>query len=228
MFDSATDSVTATIFLDTSNPPIGYIWPWGIRITPDGSRAVVTNYADNSVTFIDTSTNAILKKIVLSSGFHPRDFDFSPDGNFAYIPDEGSGGIAVIDMTTMTEIAMFWEGISPWALAVSANGTRAYVANYNSGFTTVDLATRTVLANIPMPQGTNYVALWEGPNTDTLAPITSVSLATIQILPDGIIPMSLFHSMPLIMTAEPALKKLNSAPQERSIFLRQRFQTLRL
>jgi YVTN family beta-propeller protein len=170
VIDTSTDTVTASIFLG-SFAPYGTILPWGISITPDGNRAVVTNVANRSLTIIDTSTNTIETKIsVGTDGFNPRYVGFSPTGDLAYVSVEGGGTVRVVDLTTLTEITSIYEGTSPFGLAVSANGSRIYVANYNSGFSVVDTTTRSVVANIPMPQGTFHVALWEAVTTDSTPP----------------------------------------------------------
>lgn len=175
VIDTASDSVTATLSLG-SYAPYGIIQPWGINITPDGSRAVVTNVVNHSVTVIDTTTNAIVTNIGIAGGFNPRYVDFSPDGNLAYVSVEGGGNVSVIDMTTLTETASFHEGTSPFGLAVSLNGERAYIANYNSGFTVIDTATQTIIVNIPMAQGTFHVALWEIPPADSTPPVITSTI----------------------------------------------------
>jgi YVTN family beta-propeller protein len=179
VINTSADTVTANIFLG-SFAPYGIILPWGISITPDGSRAVVTNVANRSITVINTSTNTIEAKVsVGADGFNPRYVGFSPNGNLAYVSVEGGGTVRVVDMTTLSEVASIYEGTSPFGLAVSTNGSRVYVGNYNSGFTTIDTATRTVIGNIPMPQGTLHVAIWDVPADSTPPVITPTIIGTL-------------------------------------------------
>ncbi|MBC2724116.1 hypothetical protein [Desulfosporosinus sp.] len=44
--------------------------PFGIAITPDGSRAFVTNLTNNTVTVLDTAINAIIATLPAGGGPH--------------------------------------------------------------------------------------------------------------------------------------------------------------
>jgi YVTN family beta-propeller protein len=61
VIDIATNAVIATI-------PVG-AGPIGIAITPDGTRAYVTNEDSNTVSVIDTATNTVVATITV--GVHP-------------------------------------------------------------------------------------------------------------------------------------------------------------
>src|SRR5262249_25470420 len=49
----------------------------------------------------------------------------------------------------------------------------------NSGFTVIDTSTNTVIANVPMPQGTAHIALWEAPPDSTPPIITPTVTGTL-------------------------------------------------
>jgi YVTN family beta-propeller protein len=55
VIDTATNTVVATI-------PVG-MGPIGIAITPDGTRAYVTNDVSNTVSVIDTAANTVVETI---------------------------------------------------------------------------------------------------------------------------------------------------------------------
>jgi YVTN family beta-propeller protein len=55
VIDTASNTVVATI-------PVGQI-PQGVAITPDGTRAYVTNGVDNTVSVIDTASNTVVATI---------------------------------------------------------------------------------------------------------------------------------------------------------------------
>src|SRR6267142_1574658 len=83
VIDTTTNTVVVTI-------PVG-IFPTGIAITPDGTRAYVvnqfvTNQGNNTVSVIDTMTNTIVATISVGRG--PSEIAITPDGTRAYVPDQ--------------------------------------------------------------------------------------------------------------------------------------------
>src|SRR4029077_8815160 len=79
VIDTATNSVVATI-------PVG-IDPVGVAITPDGTRAYVTNLF-NSVSVIDTVTNTVVATIPLGTNQNPDWVAITPDGTRAYVTNQ--------------------------------------------------------------------------------------------------------------------------------------------
>ncbi len=59
VIDTATNTVTATI-------PVG-IDPYGVAVTPDGSKVYVANVGSNTVSVIDTATNTVTATIPVGS-----------------------------------------------------------------------------------------------------------------------------------------------------------------
>src|SRR3989442_2309872 len=76
---------------------------------------------------------------------------------FAYIPNEGSGTVSVMDTATNTVGATVAVGSGPDGVAVNAAGTRVYVTNEGSNSVSViNTATNTVVATISVginPEG---------------------------------------------------------------------------
>ena len=64
VIDTATNTVVATV-------PVGLFPLGGIAITPDGTRAYVTNSNSNTVSVIDTATNTVVATVPVG---------VSPDG----------------------------------------------------------------------------------------------------------------------------------------------------
>ena len=63
VIDTATNSVAATISLGISQNP------FGVAITPDGTRAYVTiSFPNNFVSVIDTATNTVVATIPVGVG----------------------------------------------------------------------------------------------------------------------------------------------------------------
>src|SRR5205814_8582260 len=67
----------------------------------------------------------------------------------AYVTNNGSNTVSVIDTATNTVVATIPVGFRPFGVAITPDGTRAYVTNENSNTVSViDSATNTVVATI--------------------------------------------------------------------------------
>jgi len=141
VIDTATFGVITTI-------PLGVAFsPLGVTISPDGTRVYVANNEANSVSIIDTSTNAILTTVSVPS--RPRFIAFSPSAARAYVTSRDCGCLSIFDTSTSTVIGFIAVGGQPGGVVFTPHGTRAYVANRASNTVSlIDTATSTVLTNI--------------------------------------------------------------------------------
>ncbi|VVQ27610.1 Virginiamycin B lyase [Pseudomonas fluorescens] len=131
--------------------------PYGIAVSPDGTRAYVCNLASNTVSVIDTATNRVLTTILVGNG--PAGVAVSPDGARAYVCNLASNTVSVFDTATNRVLTTILVGNGPAGVAVSPDGTRAYVCNMNSLIVSViDTATHQVLTNIAVGDGLREVA----------------------------------------------------------------------
>lgn len=145
VIDTAANTVVATI-------PAGNL-PLGVAVSPDGTRAYVTNDREYSkVLVFETATNTEVATLIV--GYRPFDVTFTPDGTRAYVTNYGSRTVSVIDTTTSpptvdpTAIPVM---TAPCAVVITPDGTRAYVAHRDSNTVLViDTATNTVIATIPI------------------------------------------------------------------------------
>jgi YVTN family beta-propeller protein len=120
VIDTATNMVTAAI-------PAG-VAPWGLAVTPDGSKVYVANSSlPGFVTVIDTATNAVTATI--PNGSVNYAVAVSQDGSKVYVTNTGSNSVSVIDTATNTVKATIPAGSYPWGVAVTPDGSRVYVAN---------------------------------------------------------------------------------------------------
>jgi YVTN family beta-propeller protein len=158
---------------------------------PATAKVYVSNVNDSSVAVIDVATQSILTTIVVGS--QPRNLAVTPDGDTVYVPNRNSDTVSVIStatdtVTTTVTNASFSD---PYAVAVSPDGSRAWVANKEGGgsttgsVTVIDTATNTVSGTVDSacfssPEGivatasTVYVV---NRGNDTVCPINSTSLA---------------------------------------------------
>ena len=103
VIDTATNKVMATI-------PVGS-HPNGLALAPDGTRAYVTNFYDNTFLAIDTATNKVVATIPV--GFEPYSIAVTPDGKYAYVTVLYTGAVSVIDIAANQVAATIPVGRSP-------------------------------------------------------------------------------------------------------------------
>ena len=107
-------SGTVSIINTATNVIIGSVVvgrnPWGICISPDGTKLYVTNNGSstiNNVSVINTATNNVIATISLTpfSSASPWGISISPDGAKLYVIDQQGGNSCVISTLTNSVIA---------------------------------------------------------------------------------------------------------------------------
>ena len=83
--------------------------PYGVSVSPDGSKVYVTNTGDQDVSIIATSTNTVIATVAVVTA--PRGVSVSPDGSKLYVANFGSSDVSVIDTSTNTVSATISAGI---------------------------------------------------------------------------------------------------------------------
>ncbi|MFM2352664.1 MAG: hypothetical protein RLZZ608_70 [Actinomycetota bacterium] len=147
---TATNTVTATI-------PVGEA-PTDIAITPDGTTAYVTNAFSGTISIIATASNTVI--VAISVGEGPGGVAITPDGATAYVLKyfrrtesgtyENDSMVTVVSVATMSVTDTFSVGDSPNGVAITPDGTTAYVTNSQSNtISAINTATNTVIATIP-------------------------------------------------------------------------------
>jgi YVTN family beta-propeller protein len=123
-----------------------------VRVTPvsgvlSPANAYVTNTSSNTVSVINTSTNAVVNTIAVGSG--PQGVSVSPDGSRVYIANFSSNTVSVINTSTNTVVATIGVGSSPTGVVVSPDGSRVYAANrYSDNVSVINTSTNTVVATV--------------------------------------------------------------------------------
>jgi YVTN family beta-propeller protein len=79
----------------------GQLLVHGLGFSPDGRTLAVVSIGSNSVTFIDTATNAV--KHVTYIGRSPHEAFFTPDGKELWVTVRGEDYVAVVDTATYRE-----------------------------------------------------------------------------------------------------------------------------
>ena len=120
---------------------------------PDGDRAWVPSRADCSVSVVrpDGSTAA-----TIGVGLNPHDIELSPDGRWAYQPNQGDGTVTVIDARSLQVEATVAVGTGPCHVTFTPDGAYACVANTLSDeVSVVRVDDHTVVRTLPAGQGTH-------------------------------------------------------------------------
>src|SRR5208337_1806105 len=113
----------------------------------------------------------------------------SPKAPYAYITNDGSNNVSVIDTSTSTVIATVDVGSSPEGVTVTRDGTKVYVANEGSNTVSViDTATKKVTETIDVgfcpagiavtPDGTKVYVTNSGDNNVSVIDIATNTLNT--------------------------------------------------
>ena len=105
----------------------GQLLVHGMGFSPDHRTLAVISIGSNSVTFIDTETNAI--KHVAYVGRSPHEAFFTPDGKEVWVSIRGENYIAVLDGKTFEEKTRITVPNGPGMTIFSPDGEYGYVCS---------------------------------------------------------------------------------------------------
>jgi uncharacterized repeat protein (TIGR01451 family) len=126
--------------------PVGSA-PYGAAVSPDGLYLYVANRGSDTLSLIDTSTNAVSGTITLASGDFPTEVVVSPNGQRIYVSNGLANTVSVLSTVSNAFIDVIDVGLAPQGIAISPDGTRVYVANFSDDTVSViDTSTNTVIA----------------------------------------------------------------------------------
>ncbi len=118
----------------------------GQSTTPVKTYAYITNYADGTVSIIDTDTDTVKDTVKIEAmkdaGGKPLGIAFTPDGSKVYVANTLEAGVyansvSVIDTETKSVIGAVDVGNYPFGVVVTPDGKEVYIANW--GDTTVSV-----------------------------------------------------------------------------------------
>src|SRR5947208_3104588 len=105
----------------------GQVLVHGLGYSPDHRTLSVVSIGSNSVTFIDTATNAV--KHVTYVGRSPHEAFFTPDGREVWVTVRGENYISVIDGKTFTEKTRIITPSGPGMQIFSPDGKYGYICS---------------------------------------------------------------------------------------------------
>lgn len=153
VIDPSTNRLLGVIKLGDPTPanlsPLykGQLLVHGMGFSPDGRTLAVISIGSNSVTFIDTATNAV--KHTTYVGRSPHEAFFRPDGREVWVSVRGEDYIAVLDGSSFKETGRITVPNGPGMTIFSPDGKYGYVCSSFSPETVViDTRTKRIVGRV--------------------------------------------------------------------------------
>jgi YVTN family beta-propeller protein len=128
----------------------GQLLVHGLGFSPDHRTLVAVSIGSNSVSFIDTTTNAV--KHITYVGRSPHEAFFTPDGREVWVSVRGEDYVAVLDAKRYREIARIPVPNGPGMVIFSPDGRYGYVCSSFTPQTLVfEVRTRRVAGRVTQP-----------------------------------------------------------------------------
>jgi len=125
----------------------GQVLVHGMGFSPDHRTLAVVSIGTNSVTFIDTATNAV--KHVTYLGRAPHEAFFTPDGNEVWVTVRGENYVAVLDAHDFTEKTRITVPAGPGMTIFSPDGKYGYVcSSFNPETDVITVADHRIVARV--------------------------------------------------------------------------------
>jgi len=141
----------------------GQVLVHGMGYSPDHRTLAVVSIGSNSVTFIDTATNAV--KHVTYIGRSPHEAFFTPDGKEVWVTVRGENYISVLDPKSFEEKTRITTPNGPGMQTFSPDGKYGYIcSSFNPETDVVSVAEHKIIAKVKQesPFCPNIAATPEG------------------------------------------------------------------
>jgi YVTN family beta-propeller protein len=125
----------------------GQVLVHGMGFSPDHRTLAIVSIGSNSVTFIDTATNAV--KHTTYVGRSPHEAFFTPDGKEVWVTVRGENYVSVLDAATFEEKTRIVTPNGPGMQIFSPDGKYGYVcSSFNPETVVIDTATRQIVGRV--------------------------------------------------------------------------------
>jgi YVTN family beta-propeller protein len=125
----------------------GQVLVHGLGYSPDHRTLAVVSIGSNSVTFIDTATNAV--KHVTYVGRAPHEAFYTPDGKEVWVTVRGENYISVIDAKTFAEKSRIITPSGPGMQIFSPDGKYGYIcSSFNPETDVATVADHKIVAKV--------------------------------------------------------------------------------
>lgn len=167
-----------------------------VAVSADGRRAWTANVRDNSVSELDLTSRAFVRKFAVPAG--PEGITVTPDGSEVWVGSNETGAVTVISTATGQPVFTFSGATFPYRLDASADGKRIAIVDGKGGqVLLVDRATRKATGTVRLddPRGVSFapdgrtawvtIGAGEVVEVDVAAAAVKRRLA-VQASPDGV------------------------------------------
>jgi len=125
----------------------GQVLVHGMGYSPDHRTLAVVSIGSNSVTFIDTASNAV--RHVTYVGRSPHEAFFTPDGKEVWVTVRGENYISVLDAKTFAEKTRIITPAGPGMQIFSPDGKYGYIcSSFNPETDVVTVADHKIVAKV--------------------------------------------------------------------------------
>ncbi|MCP4620387.1 MAG: YncE family protein [Bradyrhizobium sp.] len=125
----------------------GQVLVHGMGFSPDHRTLAVVSIGSNSVTFIDTATNAVRHTTYV--GRSPHEAFFTPDGKEVWVTVRGENYISVIDPRSFTEKTRIEVPAGPGMQIFSPDGKYGYIcSSFNPETEVVSVADHKIVGRV--------------------------------------------------------------------------------
>jgi YVTN family beta-propeller protein len=125
----------------------GQLLVHGLGFSPDGRTVAVVSIGSNSVSFLDTATNAV--KHVTYLGRSPHEAFFTPNGKEVWVTIRGEDYVAVLDGSKYAEKTRIKLAGGPGMTIFSPDGKYGYVcSSFNPETTVISVADHKVVGRV--------------------------------------------------------------------------------
>jgi YVTN family beta-propeller protein len=156
-----------------------------IAITSDGATLLVVNPDSNSISLVDTASQATVVEIPV--GVDPRTVTVDDAGHRAYVANRGSDRVSAVDLDAHATSAEVAVGNRPYGVVVSPSGDRLYVAEQGADQVRIlDTTTLDTLSVLPTADRPSGLALSNDGRTLYVTHLLSSSITAITVRPHAI------------------------------------------
>lgn len=128
----------------------GQLLVHGMGFSPDHRTLAVVSIGSNSVSFIDTATNAV--KHTTYIGRSPHEAFFTPDGREVWVTVRGENYVAVLDGRSFQETARITVPAGPGMTIFSPDGLYGYVcSSFNPETEVISVASHQIVGTVAQP-----------------------------------------------------------------------------
>jgi YVTN family beta-propeller protein len=125
----------------------GQVLVHGMGYSPDHTTLAIVSIGSNSVSFVDTATNAV--KHITYVGRSPHEAFFTPDGKEVWVTVRGENYISVIDAASFAEKTRIEVPAGPGMQIFSPDGKYGYIcSSFNPETVVVSVADHAIVARV--------------------------------------------------------------------------------